>query len=140
MDKLLEEISIESEYIKETLKLITEALNRPNKTAIELSAIASFIHHSYSGMENIIKRILKYNKVDIPDSDSSHKDLLNIAVEKKIISQELSDKLDRYRGFRHFFIHAYGVFIDKEKLKPLTKDLPDIWKQFEKEIQKFVNI
>lgn len=140
MDKIVEEISVEREYIEKTLKLLSEALNRTERTAIELSAIASFIHHSYTGMENIIKRVLKYKKVGIPRSDSSHKDLLNVAVDEGIISQKLSDELDRFRGFRHFFIHAYGVMLDEEKLQPLTNDLPSVWKQLELEIKGFLNL
>jgi uncharacterized protein YutE (UPF0331/DUF86 family) len=106
MDKLVEEISIEKEYIQKTLELLDEALNRPDKSAIELSAIGSFLHHCYTGLENIIKRILKFKRIKIPSSAFSHKDLLNVAVYEDIITQELSDKLDKYLGFRHFlFMH-----------------------------------
>ena len=89
MDKLTEEISIEKEYVAKTLQLLDEALNRSEKSAIELSAIGSFLHHSYTGMENILIRILKFKKAKIPRSASSHKDLLNVAVDKDIISQDL---------------------------------------------------
>ena len=54
---------------------------------------------------------------------------------KDIISQHLSDKLDKYRGFRHFFIHAYGILLEEEELQPLAENLPKVWKQFEKEIE-----
>jgi len=108
MDKLAQEISIETEYIEKTVVLLDKALNRFEKSEIELSAIGSFLHHCYTGMENIITRILKFRKIKIPSSASSHKDLLNLAVDKKIITQALSDQLDKYRGFRHFFVHAYG--------------------------------
>lgn len=134
MDSLLEEISIEKDYIKETLKLLEEALNRPEKSAIELSAMGSFLHHIYTGMENILKRIIRYKNVNIPDSTSSHKDLLNTAVDEEIISQELSDQLDTYRGFRHFFVHAYGVQLEVDKLNPLVEELPATWNRFEQEI------
>ena len=70
MDKLLEEISIEEEYIRKTLQLLKKTLNRSEKSAIELSAIGSFLHHCYNGIENILKRILKFKEVKIPDSAS----------------------------------------------------------------------
>ena len=138
MDSLFEEISIEKEYIKETLRLLEEALNRPEKSAIELSAIGSFLHHIYTGMENILKRIIRFKNINIPDSTSSHKDLLSVAVGQKIISQELSDQLDTYRGFRHFFVHAYGVQLETDKLNPLVEELPTVWNRFEQEIQTFL--
>ena len=85
MDKLKEEISIEKEYIEKTLKLLEEALSRAEKSPIELSAIGSFLHHCYTGMENILNRILKFKKVKIHSSASSHKDLLSVAVDEDII-------------------------------------------------------
>jgi len=62
MDKLIQEISIDKGFIKETLAVLREALLRSDKTIIELSAIGSFLHHSYNGIENIFKRILKLKK------------------------------------------------------------------------------
>ena len=109
MDKLIQEISIEKEYIEQTINFLNIALEKPKKSVIELSAMASFLHHAYTGMENILKRILSFRQIDIPRTLSSHKDLLTLAVDKYIISQKLSDKLDKYRGFRHFFVHSYGV-------------------------------
>ena len=91
MDKLLQEISIEKEYILQTLDALNDVLKRNKKTIIELSAIGSFLHHSYNGIENIIKRILKYKRVNIVDSSSSHKDLLNMAIKNKILSSTLVD-------------------------------------------------
>jgi uncharacterized protein YutE (UPF0331/DUF86 family) len=138
MDNLIEEILIEKEYIEKTLKLLDEALNRSEKSAIELSAIGSFLHHCYTGMENILTRILKFKKVKISSSASSHKDLLNIVVDEEIITQDLSDKLDKYRGFRHFFVHAYGILLEEEELRPLAINLPKVWEQFEQEIENWI--
>jgi len=135
MDKVSQEISIEKEYIEKTLRLLEEALDRSERSAIELSAIGSFLHHCYTGMENILKRILRFRNVEIPGTASSHKDLLNVAVDEHIISQELSDQLDKYRGFRHFFIHAYGVLLEEEELQPLAANLPEVWNQFEQEVE-----
>lgn len=140
MDKLIEEISIEKESIERTLKLMEVALNRPEKSEIELSAIGSFLHHSYTGMENILNRILKFKRIKIVSSATSHKDLLNIAVKRKIITQALSDELDKYRGFRHFFVHAYGFLLQEDELKPLAVNLPKVWLHFNEEIENWVNI
>ena len=138
MDKLLQEISIEKGFIKETLSGLQEALLRSEKTIVELSAIGSFLHHSYNGIENILKRILKFKKIIIPDSPTSHKDLLDVAAEHGVISSGLSDQLDKYRGFRHFFVHGYGVLLHEEELGPLAEELPEVWKEFENEIEDFI--
>jgi uncharacterized protein YutE (UPF0331/DUF86 family) len=130
MDKLLEEILIEKDYIEETLDVLREALNRSEKTVVELSAIGASLHHCYNGMENILKRILKFHNISTPSSASSHKDLLDIAIQEKLISEDISDKLDKFRGFRHFFVHGYGVLLNEEELQPLVDELPDVWVQF----------
>jgi len=137
MDKLLQEISIEKEHIETTLDVLKEALVLPQKKVIELSGIASCLHHIYTGMENIIKRILKFQKIPLPDSSSSHKDLLDIAVQQSIISSKLSDQLDTYRGFRHFFVHVYGILLREEELQPLAVELPKVWKIFDQEVANF---
>lgn len=138
MDRLQREINAEKELVERALLALEEALNRSEKTIIELSAMGTFIHNAYNGMENILKRILKSKHVAVPDSRSSHKDLLDRSVETGIISEAISDELDEYRGFRHFFIHGYGFMLDAEQLMPLVENLPALWLQFKTEIDLFL--
>lgn len=77
MDELALEVTAEKEHIEKTLLALGEALSRPERSVIELAAIGTFVHNIYSGMENILKRILKFEGVTIPGSPSSDKDLLN---------------------------------------------------------------
>ncbi len=95
-------------------KVLQEALHRPEKNVIEWSAIGVCLHHCYTGIENILKQILKFQQILIPSSASSHKDLIDVAIQQRIISTELSEHLDVYRGFRHFFMHAYGIMLREE--------------------------
>ena len=50
MDKLIEEILIKKNYIKETIQALHEVLHQSERTIIELSAIGSFLHHTYNGI------------------------------------------------------------------------------------------
>jgi uncharacterized protein YutE (UPF0331/DUF86 family) len=138
MDELLREVEAEKEHILATLQALKEALERKEKTVVELAAIATFLQNTYNGIENILKRALKYKGISIPVSESWHKDLLDLSVNNQIISLELSKRLDEFRAFRHFFIHGYGIILDKEKLMPLAKNLPDLWKDFESELDTFI--
>lgn len=81
---------------------------------------------------------MKFQQVALPDSSSSHKDLLDVAIQQGIISSDLSDKLDTYRGFRHFFVNAYGFMLREEELQPLAEELPEVWKQFDQEIENYL--
>jgi len=140
MDELSREIEIEKGRILTTLKALKDALEREERTIIELAAIATFIHNIYNGVENILKRILKSKGITIPRSETWHRDLLNSSVTNKIISYELSRRLEEYLAFRHFFTHGYGVMLDEEKLIPLAENLPAVWENFESEINKFLNL
>ena len=139
MDELFREVQAEKEHISDTLQALKEALGREKKTIVELAAIAAFLQDTYNGIENILKRILKFKGLSVPLSESWHRDLLDLSVDYQIISLELSRRLDEYRAFRHFFIHGYGIMLDKEKLMPLAENLPDLWKIFESEVDAFIN-
>lgn len=139
MDELLQEIEAGKEYILDTLQALKKALRRRGKDIVELAAIATFLHNTYNGIENILKRLLKFKGISISPSESWHKDLLDLSVGNQIISLKLSKRLDEYRAFRHFFIHGYGVMLEREKLIPLAENLPDVWKDFESELDKFIS-
>ena len=62
---------------------------------------------------------LKYEGISVPLSEPWHKDLLDLSIDRQIISFGLSRKLDEYRAFRHFFVHGYGITSDY--LKTLGK-------------------
>ncbi len=137
MANLLQEIALEEEHILMTLAALQEAQNRPQNTLIELSAMATFLHNLYSGMGNLLKRALRHLGISLPGSASSHKDLLDLVVEHDIIPQALSEELDAYRGFRHFFVHGYGIMLDKAQLMPLVTQMPAIWTRFKAELVNF---
>ena len=127
-----------AQYIEKTLEVIQDAFQRSEKSVIELTAVGASLHHCYTGIENILKRILKFQNLSLPTTPASHKDLLDMALEQGLISEELSGQLDKYRGFRHFFVHAYGILLKEEELQPLVQEISGIWKQFEKEVRKFL--
>ncbi len=137
-DELFREIYAEKEHISNTLSALKKTLNRKRKTIVELAAIATFLQNIYNGIENLFKRILKYKGILIPISESSHKNLLDLAVDNQIITLELSKKLDEYRAFRHFFVHGYGIMLDKERLAPLGANILDVWKELEVELDKLI--
>mgnify|MGYP000592534489 CR=1 FL=1 len=139
MDKLFRELEAEKEHILTTLHALNEALERKQKTIVELAAIATFLQNAYNGIENLLKRILKYKEITIRPSKTWHRDLLDLSVEHQIISSKLSRRLDEYRAFRHFFVHGYGIMLDKEKLIPLAENLSALWNDFESELKTFLS-
>ena len=119
----------------------TESLLSMKKTGfsvIELSAAAAFLHNFYNGVENIFKRIFRYMNFQHNQSDTWHKDMLNTALENKIVNGALFDRLYDYLMFRHMFIHSYSFQIEWEKLKPLVLNLKSIYNDFNKSIMDYL--
>ena len=135
---LLEYVSIEKENIERSLSALEDALSKDEMTIIELSAIATFIHNTYSGMEMMLKRVLLSRDVPVPHTETSHKDLVQLSCEKGIVSEEMMTELDAYRAFRHFFVHGYGIMLEAEKLMPLAEGLPGLWSAFSAEVDEFL--
>lgn len=79
-DKLRKEVDVERQQLN---RLIDEhrtlldscASSQPN--AIELSALATFLHSFYSGIENSLKRIAIEIDGSVPSGDAWHRQLLN---------------------------------------------------------------
>jgi len=131
MDELWEEIDAEKELIENTLAELANALQRRERSYVVLAGVATFVHNLYNSIENILKRMLTAKGKSL-DTHSSfwHQELLQNAVDEKIISSQLATTLKSYLGFRHFFVHAYGVRLDTEQLLPLAINASKVWQDF----------
>ena len=138
MGDLTKEILAERENVEKALGSLRDVMLRTEKSVIELSAIATFLHNIYNGIENILKQVMKIKNVEIPKSETWHKDLLNLSVSHGIISETLSDELYEYLTFRHFFIHAYGFMLEEAQLEDLAINISCIWSQFLSAIENFL--
>lgn len=138
MDKLPKEILAENENVEITLENLSKAMLKIEKSVIELSAIATFLHNIYNGIENVLKQVMKSKNIGLPNSETWHKDLLDLSVSRGIISENLSNELYEYLTFRRFFVHSYGFMLEEEQLDDLAKNIPSIWTGFLLEIKRFL--
>ena len=78
MANLPKQILAEKENVEKALDNLEDALARPKKSVVELSAIATFLHNIYNGIENILKQALKIKNISSYQytfSNSHHVDL-----------------------------------------------------------------
>lgn len=139
MASLKDKIDAEIENITKVLTELEKVKDRPNKELVVLVGIGAYLQNIYNGVENILKQSLLSKNVQIPDSPTWHRDLLNLAVENNLISIEIADKLGNYLYFRHFFTHSYGFLLDESKLEPLMKNIQKVFSEFKKEIVKYLS-
>lgn len=111
---------------------------------VELSAMATFLHNFYSGVENIMKRIASALDNDIPRGTSWHADLLarmsiEIArIRKNVFSQDTINELAEYLSFRHMFIHSYGFELKWSKMHLLVESISRVFEKVKNDIEKFL--
>ncbi|HOQ49733.1 MAG TPA: hypothetical protein PLV01_07890 [Candidatus Kapabacteria bacterium] len=142
--QIIDEISIELEamaiIVSEVESLIEEVSNN-EPSNIQKTALGGFASHFYNGVENIFKRIHKYCNIELPQGDNWHIDLLKRFSKSSEfdlpikLSDELIEKLNNYRRFRHYFFHGYGFNLNWEILSDGVKDIREVFSQFSQEVQ-----
>jgi len=135
MANIRNKVVAEEENIKQTINDLQFALARPERTVVERAALATFLHNVYSGIENILKQLLKAKGTAIPNTPSWHKDLLNLTVTEKFISQNLANDIFPYLTFRHLFVHVYGFMLNDEEIIKLATKIPEVYSRFVAEIE-----
>jgi hypothetical protein len=147
-DKLRKHIDIERQQLN---RLIDEhrnlldscATSAPN--AIELSALATFLHSFYSGIENSLKRIAIEIEGGVPSGDAWHRQLLarmaNPSDDRPaVLSKTLYETLGEYLAFRHFFRQAYSFHFDWFKMAHLVLRAEPTLRLFETEVDAFLDL
>lgn len=136
-DRLQKQVALEREQLRrlfETHRPLLEKCQSVPPDAIELSALAAFLHSFYNGVENILKQIAMETDGSLPGGDIGHRQLLDIMTtpgksRAGVITPELSERLSEYLSFRHVFRHAY-TFRDRENIKPSNpsnRSNPVLW-------------
>jgi len=92
-------------------------------------------HNLYNGIEKMLKYAIKDRNISMPKGPSWHKDLINVAVENKIIENNTAQILKQYLAFRHFFINTYVVNLEAERLKPLLDDANILYNAFKHDLK-----
>ncbi|HEU4712870.1 MAG TPA: hypothetical protein VFS76_14950 [Pyrinomonadaceae bacterium] len=147
MDKLRKQIYVERHQLQRLIDehrplLESSASNQPS--TIELSALATFLHSFYSGLENSLKRIAVEIDGGLPSGDAWHQQLLSTMTGRTdsrppVLSQALHETLREYLAFRHFFRQAYSFHFDWFKMSHLVINAEQTLRRFEEEVDTFVD-
>ena len=144
---MISRIENELDELDKVVEKINSGWERIENTYDELilDSIALNLHDYYAGLERIFELIATEIDDNIPRGESWHQDLLNqmkISIKKvrpQVISKEIANKLDEYRGFRHIVRNVYTFNLSKERIKPLVKNLSSLKEEIRKDIEEFIN-
>jgi len=125
----------------EKIKAELFSLCSPEKsdyTLSEQAAAAAFIVNIYGGVENILKQMLVYDKLDTKDSPEWHEKVLKKSSEIGILPPDLYQILTRYLAFRNFFIYSYIYNMKMDDLKVLIDAVGGMLTKLRTEIDEYI--
>lgn len=138
-----------NEHLKELEQLVSESASHKQLTfppnQLTLRGYGSILHDFYTGIEHILLTITDEIDGSSPTSSDWHRQLLSQVasefpdVRPPVISVELREMLDPYRGFRHVFRNVYGHRLDWKRMVPLLDELPATYALLKDEITAFLN-
>jgi hypothetical protein len=111
---------------------------KPGYSLAEQAAMAAFIVNIYSGVENILKQMLIFDKLDIHNSPEWHEKVLRKAGEIGILPPELFQMLSKYLSFRNYAIYSYVFNIKWEDMKVLVDAIKDVIAKLRLEIDEYL--
>jgi len=139
---VLDEIDAIEQVLKD-LSFLKDNIDLNKIDNVQKAAIGTFLMNFYVGVENIIKRITKEYYETVPKGNSWHKGLLDLAYtppqgKNPIFNQDVVDRLNPYRGFRHVFVSGYGFKLRLELMSLLINNVEFLWTDIKKAIEEFL--
>lgn len=110
-----------------------------------LDAVALNLHGFYAGLERLLEMIADGVDGTKPTGVQWHQQLLRqmtaeiAEVRPAVLSSDLRDRLDRYRGFRHVVRNVYTFNLDSEQIEILVRHLPATMTQLRQELLAFAD-
>ena len=132
------EISQIDDLLADTTPLL-KLVHHKEPDTIECAALGLFLHSFYSGIENIMKFIVKDKHGELPSGNKWHKELLDMCFARndkqtELFSEELKVVLDDYLSFRHFIRNTYSFKIKWERMAHLVLTVDTNWGHIKAEI------
>jgi len=118
-----------------------EATRSPGGYNVDAAALN--LHGFYAGLERVFLIVAERIDQSAPSGASWHRELLlQMAVElpdvrPAVISADLVDELDRYRGFRHVVRNVYAHVLDARRVGELVESLPSMLARLRAELTTF---
>lgn len=108
-----------------------------------LDSVALNLHAFYSGLERVFEKLASTIDRSVPNAANWHQELLTQmqteipSVRPAVISSQLKESLEEYRGFRHVVRNVYTYHLKPEKLKILVGNLEGTFEMVSIELAAF---
>lgn len=148
-DQLHQQISIELDSLQvvtQELSALLEDIVGRKPTLREVTAAGAFLAQFYNGIENILKRICVYEKVDLPSSDTWHVEMFQWFCAPShpglpvLFDDVLAEKLAPYRRFRHVVLHSYGFQLDWSRMVEGIRAVDEVFLLVKQRISEYMHL
>jgi hypothetical protein len=138
----LREIDRECEAVQRKLDRYHHSPDPEDKDS-HLRAIAGGVHGIYTGIEKILKVIVRYFDNELPTGADWHVQLLlrakypNEGLRPAVISEGTFRSLDSLRGFRHIFRGMYQTNLIPERTIDRANEILQAFASFSEDLKRF---
>jgi hypothetical protein len=145
--KLKEELQHELEKLEQTVQEIS-ALHRDldgeDPRIRERAAAAKFMEDVYMGIENVLKRIVKFRGEELPSGERWHVELFEkFCAPARSPFPEFFDgrwieRTDSFRRFRHITHHGYARDLEWERMRAGLEEARPVFDHFREQVEVFL--
>jgi hypothetical protein len=145
--ELREDIAFELEQLEAAVQeiiMLRDEIGERDADLREKTLVASFLAQFYSGIENILKRICKFQQVPLPVGESWHIDLFTrfcsppFPTLPRLFDEELAAALVSFRKFRHVVFHGYSFRLDWSRLRQGAEATDTVFRNFKTTLNKYI--
>jgi hypothetical protein len=144
-DEISAQVAIEFRSIEETIGAIDDILKRASSGKVhpsDATAGATYLSQCYNGIENILKRMVRFFEATLPDGPYWHADLLMMFYDNRevdtpvprLLDEHLFLKLTSLRKFRHVVFHGYSIKFEWDLVKENLQAIADTVRSFKKRL------
>ena len=107
-------------HIETAMSLAEDLLGRSEWSPYELIAMGTLLQNVYSGLEGLLRYLLRKRGFDPPKGEQWHKQLLRQACEQSLVPTDAQETLLDLLSFRHMHVHGYGHMLQEDRLRELA--------------------
>ena len=144
---IIDEIKIEIENLTSVVNELKKLLEESKFKELSIrdkTAAGSFLAQFYNGIENILKRICKLKKVELPKDELWHLKLFKMFCQPQhknlplLFDKSLENDFASYRRFRHIVHHGYGFQLKWEIMKEGISKIDYVFNLFCEKLERFL--
>jgi hypothetical protein len=144
--ELLSEMSA-LEQTAQMLELLRYEYENGTFTERDVYAAAMAFQNLYTGIENIFKRICKYQNIPLPTHENWHISIMKLFSETSetrkyaslpiLVPAAFVRPMTFLRKLRHTIMHGYGFRLEAERIGASLQEIPALWQSFRQEAAKY---